>query len=516
MRKILCLGLMLVVAGSAYAELQNVEVGGEIVIRGRYWHNVYTSPTAQRIHIPASLLPMRPIGSPLGVVGRFDWDGEGNDLSFVEQATRINVRADFTNNVCAFIELDSVDIWGEDFRSNYITGADARTTTADDVEVVESYIQVSEMFDLPLRMRIGRQVIEMGKGWLVGSHYSPTRKFSFDAIRFTYDVENFEVDAWWSKLADTSPVEEDGDVDFYGIYATYKGFEPLSVSAYWLYLRDARSIDDTNFIWPLERLENVFGLDDYDVTDLNTLGIRLFGQTGQLDYDLEVAYQLGEADAVGSMFLDGLYGDDSAEFDAWAADLQVGYQFDVTWQPRVYLQLAYFEGSEERGLSREERRNPFDMPNASLSFNRLFCDGSAGYSNILDDLEDLSNFQMVRLGAQFRPTEKLSGDLSVAWFGVNEEFAYPVYIGFADFRIPVLPSLSTWTEETGRDMGVLAKLDLRYDYTEDLYFAIRYEHLFTGDALDEGSYLHNNGLSFSGGTDQEDADYIHFITGIKF
>ena len=141
MRKIVCLGLMLVVVGSAYAELQNVEVGGEIFIRGRYWHNVYTSPGPQQIHIPASLLPMRPIGSPLGVIGRFDWDGKGNDLSFVEQCTRINVRADFTNNVCVFIELDSIDIWGEDFRSNYVTGADFVTTTADDVEVAEAYIQ---------------------------------------------------------------------------------------------------------------------------------------------------------------------------------------------------------------------------------------------------------------------------------------------------------------------------------------------------------------------------------------
>ncbi len=514
MRRVVCLGLALVVAGSAYAELQNVEVGGEIVIRGRYWHNIYNGPARQQIRIPASLLPLRPIGSPLGVVGRFDWDGDGNDRSLVEQCTRISIRADFTTNVCAFIKLDSLDRWGEDFRSNYITGADAVTTTADDLEVVESYIQVSDLFDMPLRLRVGRQIIHMGKGWLVGKSSAATRELSFDAIRLTYAIENLEIDAWWSKLADTSPAEEDGDVDFYGVYATYKGFDPLSVSAYWFYLRDARSIDDTNFIWPLEQLEDLFGLDDYDVTGLNTVGIRLFGETGSLDYDLEAAFQSGEADAVGSLFVPVLYGDDNAEFNAWGGDLQVGYTFDVAWQPRVYVQLAYYEGSEERGLSREEWLNPFDMPNASISFNRLFA--KTGYSSILDDAEDMTNFHMLRLGTQFHPTEKLSGDLSVAWFGVNEEFAYPVYFDIADFRIPVLPSRSTWTEESGRDIGVLAKLDLKYNYTEDLYVAIRYEHLFTGDAMDEGSYLHNNGLSFSGGTDQEDADYIHFITGVKF
>jgi hypothetical protein len=104
----------------------------------------------------------------------------------------------------------------------------------------------------------------------------------------------------------------------------------------------------------------------------------------------------------------------------------------------------------------------------------------------------------------------------VAWFRVNDEFDYPIHFDLGDFRIPILPSRSYLTEETSRDIGYLAKLDLRYNYSEDLFFAIRYEHLFTGDALHEGSYLHNNGLTFSGGTDQDDADYVRFLTGIKF
>ena len=73
--------------GVAFAELQNVEVGGKLRIRG----NMFSL--------------------------------EDNDASFVEQRTMLNVKADFTNEVSAFIELDSYDIWGEDFRSNYLTGA---------------------------------------------------------------------------------------------------------------------------------------------------------------------------------------------------------------------------------------------------------------------------------------------------------------------------------------------------------------------------------------------------------
>ena len=45
----------------------------------------------------------------------------------------------------AFIEIDSYDIWGEDFRSNYVTGVDARAASGDDVEMYQAYIEAEEM-----------------------------------------------------------------------------------------------------------------------------------------------------------------------------------------------------------------------------------------------------------------------------------------------------------------------------------------------------------------------------------
>ena len=76
---------------TAMAELQNVELGGSIRIRGNY----------------------------------YNMDSMG-DYSFVEQRTRLNVKADFTDDVSAFIEFDYYDFWGEDFRSMYICGNDMR------------------------------------------------------------------------------------------------------------------------------------------------------------------------------------------------------------------------------------------------------------------------------------------------------------------------------------------------------------------------------------------------------
>jgi len=90
-KTLLAVAVLALLGSVAVAELQNVEVGGSIRIRGNY----------------------------------FDMDSLGK-MSYIQQRTRLNVKADFTQDVSAFIELDSYDAWGEDFRSWYLCGNDFR------------------------------------------------------------------------------------------------------------------------------------------------------------------------------------------------------------------------------------------------------------------------------------------------------------------------------------------------------------------------------------------------------
>ena len=79
-----------------------------------------------------------------------------------------------------------------------------------------------------------------------------------------------------------------------------------------------------------------------------------------------------------------------------------------------------------------------------------------------------------------------------------------------------MPEWSFWTRQADDSIGVTTHVWAQYDYTEDLYFRAGWEHLFTGGGLEDGSFLHRNGLQFSGGTDDDDADYFYFDTGLKF
>lgn len=528
MRRLVLCVLLLAMAGAAYAELQNVVVGGEIRIRGRWWDNAPADAAIARM--PIGAFGRRPVG-PFGVNSVYDFDERGNDLKFVEQRTVLNVRADFTDNVSAFIELEDYERWGQDFRSNYITGVDNRANTADDIEVLQAYIDVNKMFGQPLRLRIGRQEITMGKAWLFGSQVSPTLHYSYDGIRATYTpIEKLTIDAWWAKLAENGAVEEDGDVDYYGVYATYVPCEFCSLSAYWTMIRDARAVADTYPGWFGNWVEDLLGFDDYDVARMNTVGLRAWGKYQGFDYDLELAYQFGnagQAGALGGLFpvvnYFGVYGDDDAEYDSWAGDLEVGYTFDFTCSPRVYVGGAYFGGEDNRDLSFWEWLNPFQESKASLSFNRVFS--GIWYSSLLDIVggaADMTNFWQVRAGVTGKASEKVTVGGQVAYYGVVEPFDWPRYItvdslfGFPDIRLPIAPGFSFWTQEADDDIGWLTHVWVRYQYSPDLWIRVGWEHLFTGDALENGSFMKKHGLEMLGGTDQDDCDYFYFDTQVKF
>ena len=513
------------VAGAlpAVAELQTVQVGGEIRIRGNYYSNTFASPNGQALRWPslagADWLIARPIGTGagngVGILSPFSWDDNGNSSKFVEQRTRLSVKADFTNEVSAFIELDSYDIWGEDFRSNHITGVDGRAASGDDVEIFQAYIEANEMWGLPLRARVGRQELSLGSEWLVGTNEATAffQGLSFDALRLTYATDMFSVDAFAATLAEGGIAEEDGDVSLYGVYGSYLGLEDITIDAYYLLVRDARSLNDTNFIWFAEWLEDVFGLDDYDVTNINTIGLRGAGTIGAFDFEAEAAFQFGDAGQNGFLFKPFLYGDDGAEYDSWAANLEVGYTFDMTWQPRVYLGYAYFGGEDNRDISWFDWWWPFDQPQASVSFNRLFSNWE--YSEFFDNTE-LTNVHIFRGGVSAMPTESLELLLSVAYFDVDETFDSPVYWDFGGFRIPMFPFRSYATQSNDSELGWEVGLYATYHYTEDLTFKAGWAHLFVGDGLAEGNFVTNNGLGFTGGSADDDADYLFVETTLSF
>jgi hypothetical protein len=428
----------------AFAELQNVEVGGSIRIRGNM----------------------------------FNMDDSFADTSFVEQRTRLNVKADFTQEVSAFIEFDYYDVWGEDFRSVYLTGADFRSG-ANDVDLYQGYIEARNMWGAPLSMRVGRQELAFGSEWLVGNNDSSAffTGLSFDALRVTFANDMFTIDGVAAKLVETYSDFGDDDVDLYALYFSYIGIEDITLDAYWMFVRDDQGV--------------IAGVIGGDEADLHTIGLRGAGVINAFDFEVEAAYQIGDVEGVRSACPVG-FGEADVDFDEFAVNAEVGYTFDMAWTPRLFARFAYFGGGDpDESIWSNDR----DLP-----FNRLFSD--VEYSEFLDNADTaLSNVLVYTLGVEVMPTEAISLKLVGSYLDADEE---------REAR-----GWWFWRENVDSDLGWEVGLYGTYNYSEDLVFRAGYAHFFGSDGLDCNNVL-ANGLAPVLGDDDDDYDYLFIETEICF
>jgi hypothetical protein len=179
----------------------------------------------------------------------------------------------------------------------------------------------------------------------------------------------------------------------------------------------------------------------------------------------------------------------------------------------VYLGAAYFDGEDNRDIDFWQWLNPFDRPDASVSFNRLFSDWE--YSEFIENT-DLSNAYVLRGGVSVNPTESVEVLLAVSYFETLEEFDEPINFAIGGFKIPIAPALSFLTSENESELGTEVGLYVTYNYSEDLSFQVGWAHLFVEDGLKDGQFSAGNGLSFNGGTNDDDSDYVFFETKLCF
>lgn len=437
--------LFAVMVPGVYAELQNVEIGGSIRIRGNY----------------------------------YNFDSLG-DMSWIEQRTRLNVKADFTREVSAFVEFDYYSGWGDDFRSNYLTGLDTRAGEDDSIHLYQAYIEARDLWGSPLSARIGRQDLSFGTEWLVGVNNAAAvfTGLSFDALRLTWSNDAFSLDAVASKLAENHGDFGEEDTDFYAVYFSYTGIEDITLDAYWMYLRDEVPALEANAFLP------------GDTLDLHTLGVRSAGVLGGFDFDVEATYQFGDVDGLPSACPYG-FGEADVKYDVFAVNSEIGYTFETAWSPRPFARFAYFGGGDTeylKGFSNDRE----------LPFNRLFSNWE--YTEFFANTDE-SNLLYYAVGIGTAPTEAVSLQLVCAYFEVDEN----------------VPSVGWWlgTPDSDRQIGLEVGLYGDYQYSEDLVIRAGYAHFFGRKGLEQNFFI-LNGLDAWGGDEDDDYDYVFLETELTF
>jgi len=179
----------------AYAEVQNIKVSGDMALRSiiRDDYDLDENNT--------------------------DVDGD-NAETFFMQSVGLNVDADLTDNVEASVRLVNQRDW-----DNNSSGANDF-----DVDLDLAYVTLKEMLYEPLTLKVGRQDLWFGRGFIIGANVQDfngaiganeyTETTAFDAIRATLDYAPWTVDLVYSKIDENNTPRAD-DVNLYGVNAGY-------------------------------------------------------------------------------------------------------------------------------------------------------------------------------------------------------------------------------------------------------------------------------------------------------
>lgn len=296
---------------------------------------------------------------------------------------------------------------------------------------------------VPLTLRLGRQLMTYGSGRLIDIRYGPNVLQTFDAAKALVETDRWRLDAFYARPADTRPGEFDDRTDdrqsLWSLYGTLnpRG-TPLGLDLYYIgYLNE-----DAVFSQETGRELR------------HTLGSRLFGQSRGWDWNFEFFYQFGGFDT----------GRADGDISAWSVASDTGYTLKaLPLRPRLALRADVISGD----------RDPAS-PDVQ-TFNPLFPKGK-----YFGELSPIGPVNLIHINPYMtlRLTEKLqlSGNLAFYWRASDEDGVYA--LGGMDL-------LRAGGASDSRYIGTQAELLLEYQVNRHLSLAGSYSVFTAGGFIED-------------------------------
>jgi hypothetical protein len=293
-----------------------------------------------------------------------------------------------------------------------------------------------------LKFRAGRQELIYGSERLISPlDWANTRR-TFEGYKLMWVGEDWNIDGFYTRPVLVKRNEFDSPdyrQEFFGSFATYKGFENQTIDMYFLKFDNSM-------------LPNSF--------KYGTMGSRWLGTKGEYLWELEGGYQYGS-------------NTDNSAHDAWFFTTGAGKKFeDVRWKPTVWLYYDYASGGLDRG--------------AGQGFNHLFPLGHK-YLGFMD-LFGRSNIQTPNLLVTAQPHEKVKLLMWYYYFFLTRENDTPYNVTMSPFAAGSAPR--------SRDLGHEIDTVLTYTITPRTDILFGYSHFFSGQY-----YKQTPGLPYRGDAD---------------
>jgi hypothetical protein len=222
------------------------------------------------------------------------------------------------------------------------------------------------------RLRLGRQELSFNPTQrFVSVREGPNIRQSFDGARLTYGGKGLKVDAFYTHPVTIAPGafndSRNTSQAFWGVYATAPFGKGVSLDVYSL---------------NLDRDRVRFGTVTGDERR-RSLGARLAGKAGAIDYEVEAMVQRGH-----------FAGQD---IRAWGGSAGAGYTFAAPWKPRLSVRRDLGSGDGDPADGKLE------------TFNPLFPKGAYFNEAALSSWSNLSAWRLA-LGAA--PSKSISVEIS--------------------------------------------------------------------------------------------------------
>lgn len=478
---ILALAFVVGLAFTAYAEVQNVKISGDIKVKGVARDNFDLTK-----------------GSSSGVVNT-----NGNDTDFNDKdndfltITRVRLDADLTDNVMASVRLLNERDWNGDSRTagqrNRNSGVNAASNAAEnEIDLDLAYVTLKEFLYSPLSLTVGRQELHFGNELVVGD--PDTNIFSantqlaegdlsarkaFDALRATLDYNPLVVDVLYAKIEEGVANLND-DVSLGGINASYalnnntnlEGFlfsKVKGTNAAAVFNVDAQNA--TSFSGAGSNLTRQLK-DKSDI--VNTFGVRVTDKTfDNLTLDGTLAYQFGRYNPKFDPnarvdLVDMSRVARTAKRSAWALQAKAGYDLkDVAlvskYSPNVSLFYSYFSGANRDA----------DTTKAYTGWDPMFENQTEGH--IINGIFANTNMHRTGLSAKAKLTDDISANLDYtgAWFAKRSPRNTNRFFVLSGVAGPAVGTTGRQFILTGdKYIGSEVDASLSYDYTEDVKFSL--------------------------------------------
>jgi len=330
---------------------------------------------------------------------------------YYRERTRLWLKGEFEEGFTAYIRLTAEPRWGHPDTAYNDSNPDADNPEwYNHIIIDNSYIEAKNLLGSPISLKIGRQDMGYGEGFLIydGTNNSYIDDFDdgsrttyFDAIKLTGVFGDTSADLFTAKVNEGVFNTQD-DEDLYGLYITNKSLKDRTIEVYGLE-RDRRNDPDSLIA---------------DETKDRTIAVGA-RSTGKVIENLSYAVELTKE--FGKYNMKGVAAADEQDRNAWGGLASLTYAMtQVPTQPSIKLAAYYTSGDKDNNDDKNQGWDCFYSEFPKYGYGDMLANISkASMKNGNPDEGIWSNDMIYEVDLKVNPLPKMTTSLGFLYLMAN-------------------------------------------------------------------------------------------------